>query len=215
MRDFPLFDTEFGIASLILKEVPYKKEAYIIIQSTVQPAELLRECVSFCRMVGAEKIYARGHEYLERLPLHTILYEMRGEVCRDQNPENLFPVTEQTAAEWRRIYNARMRNVDNGATMEAADEKKILESGGAYFVHREGNLLGIGWVEDTKLLAIAAVQPGAGERVLKTLMTLIPGETMSLEVASTNKKAIRFYEKMGFLPVGEVNRWYRVEGEKR
>ena len=214
MQDFPVFDTEFGIASLILKEVPYRQEAYIIIQSTQQPEELLRECVAFCRMVGAERIYARGHEYLERFPLHTVILEMHGEVRTDGKPENLFPVTQQTAAKWRGIYNESMRGVDNSATLEARDEKKLLESGGAYFVHRDGSLLGIGWLEDNKLLAIAATQPGAGERVLGTLMTLIPAETMTLEVASTNKRAIRFYEKMGFLTVGEVNRWYRVTGEK-
>ena len=210
MRDFPVFDTEYGIASLILKEVPYRQEAYIIIQSALQPEELLRECVSFCRMVGAEKIYARGHECVERFPLHTIIYEMRGQALTDREPDNLFPVTKETVARWRDIYNESMRPVDNGATLEARDEKRILDSGGAYFVHRTGELLGIGWLEDTKLLAIAAVRPGAGEAVLRTLMTLVPGESMTLEVASTNQRAIRFYERMGFLPVREISRWHSI-----
>ena len=26
MRDFPIFTTDYGVASLILKEIPYKKE---------------------------------------------------------------------------------------------------------------------------------------------------------------------------------------------
>ena len=76
MRDFPVFTTDFGVATLVLKEVPYKEVAYIIIQSALQPEELLKECVSFCRAVGAEKIYARGHETVEQYPLHTIIYEM-------------------------------------------------------------------------------------------------------------------------------------------
>ena len=92
-----MFTTEYGVASLILKEVPYRQEAYIIIQSTEQPGELLKECVSFCRMAGAEKIYAKGHELLEQYPLHTAVYEMRGTAWVDKDQlECLFPVTEET-----------------------------------------------------------------------------------------------------------------------
>ena len=29
MKDFPVFTTENGVASLILKEIPYRGEAYI------------------------------------------------------------------------------------------------------------------------------------------------------------------------------------------
>ena len=39
MRDFPVFTTEYGVASLILKEVPYRQEAYIILQATEAPEE--------------------------------------------------------------------------------------------------------------------------------------------------------------------------------
>ena len=213
MRDFPLFTTDFGVASLVLKEIPYREEAYITIQD-VQPdgfEEHLKECVSFCRMAGAEKIYAKGHEALEQYPLHTTVYEMRATAWVDKDQlACLFPVTEETVGRWRRIYNERMRAVDNAGTLESRDEKKILE-GGAYFVHRDGELLGIGWMEDTKLLAIASAKPGAGEQVMYTLMSLVEGADMTLEVASTNERAIRLYEKLGFLKTAEISRWYRVK----
>ena len=32
MRDFPIFTTEFGVSSLILKEIPYRGEAYMRIR---------------------------------------------------------------------------------------------------------------------------------------------------------------------------------------
>lgn len=70
MKDFPCFATDDGVASLILKEIPYRQEAYIRFQD-VQPGRLapfLEECVSFCRMAGAEKIYAQGHRELARYP---------------------------------------------------------------------------------------------------------------------------------------------------
>lgn len=213
MKDFPIFPTEYGVASLFLKEIPYRQEAYIRIRD-VQPGkfpELLEECVSFCRMAGAEKIYAAGHEGLESYPLHAAVYVMRG--TADPDPEkaaHLFPATEETVGEWRRICNEKMRSVDCSATQTSADEKEILESGGAYFVHDRGELLGIGWLRDGELLLIAAVKPGAGERVAHTFMSLMEGEQMTLDVASTNTRAIRLYEKLGFIKTGERIRWHRV-----
>jgi hypothetical protein len=213
VKDFPVFTTEYGVSSLILREVPYRQEAYIHIQD-VQPdgfSEHLKECVSFCRMVGAEKIYARGSTLLESCPLHTAVYEMRGTAWVDPSKlENLFPVTEETVSHWRGIYNKAMRNVDNAGTLESRDEKQIVASGSAYFVHRGGELLGIFWLEENKLLAIAAVQKGAGETVMHTMMSLREGMQMTLEVASTNERAIRLYERMGFLKTAELSRWYRV-----
>ena len=212
MKDFPVFTTEYGVASLILKEIPYRQEAYIHLQATQQPEELLQECVSFCRICGAERIYARGHEFLEKFPLHTAVYEMRGDAWADESKlEHLFPVTEETVGKWRSICNERMRCVDNAATQEARDEKEILASGGAYFVHRDGELLGIGWIRDNMLLAVATAQRGAGERVMHTMMSLMPGQSMTLEVASTNERAIRLYEKLGFVITREISRWYRVQ----
>jgi hypothetical protein len=213
MRDFPVFTTDFGVSSLILREIPYRQEAYIHIQD-VQPecfCEHLKECAAFCRMAGAERIFARGHDRLDTFPVHTAIYEMRGRAWVDpEKMENLFPVTEPTVSRWRSILNERMRGVDNGATLTSKDEKEILESGGAYFVHRSGELLGVGWLKDPELALVAAVKPGAGERVMHTLMSLMEGADMTLQVASTNTRAIRLYEKLGFLKVREISRWYNV-----
>lgn len=213
MKDFPVFPTEYGVVSLILKEIPYRGEAYIRIQD-VQPGcvqQLLQECVSFCRMAGADRIYAAGHPELERYPLYTAVLEMRGDAWVDREKlACLFPVTEETVCRWRTLYNERMARVDNAGTLEMRDEKWILESGGAYFVHDSGKLLGIGWMDDCKLLAAAAVEKGAGERVMHSLMSLVEGAAMSLEVASTNERAIRLYERLGFLKTTEISRWFRV-----
>lgn len=211
MKDFPVFTTEYGVASLFLKEIPYRETAYIVIRSSEQPEELLKECISFCRVCGAESIFAAGHPYLESYPLHSILYEMRGEAKPDESEvEQLWPVTEETVGRWRQLCNERMRNVDNTATQEKKDETEILKSGGAYFIHREGELLGLGWIDGGELLAVASVKPGAGKQVMHTLMSLVPGEQLKLQVVSTNERAIRLYEKLGFIKTAEIRRWYRV-----
>lgn len=211
MKDFPVFPTQHGAASLILKEIPYRGEAYIRIQSTQEPEALLKECIDFCVACGAERVYAAGHEALEAYPLHTSVYRMVGTIqLREEEIPSMFPVTEQTAGRWREYYNQRMKQVDNAATLESRDEAGIAQ-GNAYFVHRNGTLLGIGWMEENKLRAIASLQSGAGETLCRAMQSLIPQQQMTLEVASTNQKAIALYERMGLIKVEELSRWYRVK----
>ena len=50
MKDLPLFTTEHGVASLVLKEIPYQKTAYIILRDSLEPEALLKECADFCRV---------------------------------------------------------------------------------------------------------------------------------------------------------------------
>ena len=212
MKDIPVFDTETGVSTLILKEIPYKQIAYVKVQS-VQPGGLeehLRECVSFCRMCGAERVFASGHEGLEKWPLRcTVITMALGLDPSMEYGANLFPVTEETVGKWRMIYNEKMSPVDNTATLTARDETEIL-SGGAYFVHEDGELLGIGWVKGSELLCIASVKRGTGERVMKTLKTLSDSDRLTLDVASTNARALRLYERMGFVSVAEKAKWYQI-----
>ena len=211
MKDFPMFTTEFGLASLVLKEVPYRKEAYIVIQSSEDPEKLLEECISFCRMVGAEKIYARGHGYVEQYPLHCSILEMRGQIQRDETKvQHLWPVTTENIGKWRQLINERMTDVDNAGTLERTGEKEILDLGGAYFVHRSGELLGAGWIVEDEIRLVTAVRPGAGEQVMHTLLSTVTEQSVRLQVASTNSRAIRLYERLGLVKTAELRRWYRV-----
>ena len=209
MKDIPIFPTEYGIASLCLKEIPYSGSAYIQIQDAPEETvdRLLQECVGFCRACGAERFYYCGGS--ETGEPAFVLLKMTGCARTEQEKlEHLFPVTDQTVAQWRKIYNERMTAVPHSRTLSFGDEQEILRSGGAYFVHRAGTLLGIGWLEDTHLLAIASVEPGAGERVAHTLMSLVEGEQMTLEVSSQNQKALALYQRLGFLTTGISKKWY-------
>ena len=210
MRDFPVFATENGVASLVLKEIPYKQEAYIYLQDTQTPEALLKECADFCTAAGAERILASGHSILEQYPLHTVLICMR--CSREGIPDTdaaLFPVQPETFDTWREIYNRKMAAVHNAATITAFDREKVMGSG--YFVHRGDTLLGIGKVSGNTIEVVAAQQPGAGREVLAALCHAITGDTVELEVARENLPAVRLYEKMGFVPVREISRWYRIK----
>ena len=213
MKDFPVFPTEHGVASLTLREIPYKQTAYIEVQD-VQPGELpelIEECAGFCRACGAEQIFAGGRGEFPEESYSASVYEMRLNRLVQEDPQAcLFPVTAETAARVRTIYNEAMADVDFSATLTSRQEQEIAQNGGAYFVHREGELLGIGWMQEEEMKAIVSVKPGMGQTVADALFSVTPSEQIRLEVASTNHRAIRLYERMGFLKTREVMRWYRV-----
>lgn len=209
MKDIGIFPTEYGVASLILREIPYRAEAYIRIQDVQEGSLplLLAECAAFCKACGAERILWTGVE-TDEAPAMSVL-RMRGTAWVDPSLlEQLFPVTEQTVSRWRQIYNERMRSVPQARTLSFTDEKELAEAQGTYFVHHNGELLGIGWLEDAHLLAIASCKPGAGERVAHTLMSLVEGSDLTLEVADSNEKAIALYQKLGFIPTGIAGQWF-------
>ena len=211
MKDIPVFDTEFGVASLILRDIPYCQRAYIKLQVALEPEKLVQECVQFCRMCGAEQIYAAGHTCLETYSLHATLVEMRcSRESIGQTQACLFPVTEETVSQWLQIYNARMENVPNAAYMDHAQGRELVKKGDGYFVHQDGKLLGIGKVSEDLLDAVIAVEPGAGETVVKALVSLVQTDTVRLLVAKENHRAMRLYDRMGFLAVQEVSKWYKI-----
>lgn len=211
MKDIPVFTTEFGVASLILREVPYQQTAYVRLQATEEPDKLLRECVKFCRMVGAEKILVKDAEGLCGYPLYTAIWQMRAMTgSLGDTDAALFPVQERTADEFQRIYNDKVSHIPNAAWMDGADKKEMLQTGEGYFVHRGEQLLGIGRVLGGEIRFLAAVQSGTGADVVKALAHAITEDTVTVEVAAANEKAVRLYERLGFVKIAELSRWYRV-----
>lgn len=211
MKDIPMFTTEYGVASLFLREITYRGRAHIKIQSTLEPEKLLEECVAFCRMCGAQWIDAAGHEYLEKYPLITAILAMQCDRSRiGETDACLFPVTEQTLQQWLDIYNDRMKDVPNAAYMDSKDGQELLKSGDGYFVHRGGRLLGIGKAKDDFIDTVIAVMPGAGETVVQAMCSALQCDVVKLWVASANLRAVKLYERMGFVPTKELSRWHQI-----
>ena len=211
MKDIPVFTTENGAASLFLREIPYRSRAHIKIQSSEDPLALLEECISFCKMCGAEWIEAAGGPALEKFPLITSLMIMqRDREGIAESDAALFPVTEETLSRWLDIYNDRMKDVPNAAYMSRKDGEDLLKSGDGYFIHRNGELLGIGKAKEDYLDTVISVVPGAGQTVVQALCSLLTEDIVRLMVADAYLRAVRLYERMGFVKVKEVSRWYRV-----
>ncbi len=212
MKNFPFFTTQFGVAALTLREVPYQGKAYIKILDTQEPERLLKECVDFCRAVGADEIFASGHEYLEKYPLHTALWHMRcSALSIGDTAASLWPVQEETVAQFRRIYNEKAKNLPNSVWMDDAEEKTMLTQGDGYFIHKDGMLLGIGRVKGEEIRFLASVQPGAGEDVVRALAHATTGDYIMLEVASANRKAVALYSRLGFIKTAELSAWYKIK----
>lgn len=211
MKNIPVFATEFGVGSLILKDVPYTQIAYVRIESASSPQEFVNECVSFCRAAGADNIYATGHEILLGYPHHTSILRMACPRDRiDETDAAVFPVTEKTLDRWLEIYRDKMRHIPNAAYMTQADADAMLKRGDGYFIHRDGDLLGIGIAAGETVELVTSLKPGAGKDVVRALNHALFGEQMILEVASTNEKAIRLYESLGFVITTELSKWYKI-----
>jgi hypothetical protein len=211
MRDMPMFTTENGVASLTLNQIPYTKSAWIRIQNSVSPQALLEECIAFCKAVDAEYIYATGDSCCEKYTEHTKILNMQADIeMIGDTDAALFPVNGHTREEWRAIYNDKIKSVPNGAWMTVDRSKDMLEQGSGYFVHRDGSLLGTGMVDGNKLSWVASVQPGAGVDVVRALCHAVTEQTVRLEVASANIKAMQLYQKLGFIPISTISEWYKI-----
>lgn len=143
--------------------------------------------------------------------MHTSILQMRA--YRDSLGDTdaaLFPLQEKTMHSWRKIYNDRMAEVDNAAWMSEIAMKSLLSEGSAYFVHRNGILLGIGKASDDRIDAVASIVKGAGRDVVCALAHALCSENVVIEVASTNQRAIALYERLGFITVKELSKWYQI-----
>lgn len=211
MRDIPMFCTDLGVASLVLKNVPYTKEAYIHFRDAEDKKGFLKECCDFCVAAGADRVYATGDDFLQSYPHHTTVVKMQcsKDALKDTDAM-LFPAQEKTLDAWREIYNRRMLKVPNASYMTLHDVRKRMDAGELYFVHKNGNLLGIGAVSAGNIDAVASVLPGVGEDVLLSLCSIMLEPVVLLSVASNNVPAVALYERLGFVTVEELERWYKI-----
>lgn len=209
MKDLPLFTLEWGVVSLTMQQIPYTQKAYVRILQCSDFEKLIFECESFCRAAGARNIYITGHERCESLPVYTHIWEMIKSLHSSPVLEaSLFPVTQKTLIQWLDIYNPLAVLIPNGRYIDQREGNKFLSEAALYFVHQQGQLLGIGAVKDDEIMWISASKPGNGETVLNALCSAVFKDVVRLQVSSENKRAISFYQRNGFSVVSQIGTWY-------
>lgn len=212
MRDIPIFTTENGVASLFLKKIAYTGQAYIVIRDSRSPKAFLDECVAFCLSAGASRVYASGDPSLSEYPMHTQMIKLsRTRSGLPESDAEIAAIEETELTQWRKDYNARMLPVDNSAPMTMEDARKHLGDGDAYYIRKDGKKIGLGIASGEQIDTLISLVPGMGQTVLLALNQVLTGTDIYLTVASTNQRALRLYEKLGFAKIGIISDWYAVK----
>ncbi len=217
MQNIPIFTAANGLASLVLREIPFSGRAYVMLRSVWKdPAALAAECADFCRMAGAKEVYV-SHDCKD-LPL-AHAYDMVELSCRKEtlpaltDPVALLPLTAERAEEWLAVYNRCFTPIAGAAAYDRREMNRLLKDKTAFWVERDGVCAAI--VEETSHgLAAIAVLPeyrGMGTAVALTALHRSNAPVLTVKTASTNGPALAMYGRLGFEQTQIVSRWWLAE----
>ncbi len=211
MRDIPFFTTEFGVAALTLREIPYTGRAYCKLLDSRQPEKLTEECKCFCRAAGAEEVYMSGHGVLESYPVQAAVWALEQEISQiPRGTAELLPLQPEEGETWRQLYNEKMAAVPCAAYLLRQDVTGLLREGRAYWVCQAGAQIGLGILSDGRVDGIVSLVPGMGEAAMGALCAGLDTPNITLEAAEENLPAMGLYARLGFHKTTCLTRWYRV-----
>lgn len=221
MKNIPVFLAQSGTATLILREIPHRGTAYIVLR-TVYPGQLLDligECAAFCRSCGAKDCLVSPGDTQEtpNLPLaYAIcrLHCLKERLPRPFTPFPLVPMTPDNDAIYQRIYNRCFSGVSHAMTYDRAQIERIRRCGQqAYLALAEdGTACGIGELHGSELAAVGLLPEyrGQGTALTRTLLELCPGPELTLTVVSDNLPALCVYDRLGFTVTATESQWYQA-----
>lgn len=216
MKDIPVFTGAHGIATLVLKEIPWSGCGYVIVRSIWTNAEaFLQECLGFCRACGAAQVYASwGCETLPAEHAYDMVQMEREKMGLPLGtPVELEVLTRENAPEFLQVYDRSFRDVPNAASYGQKDIARLLGEDTAYLVRREGVCAAIAEISKEGLEAVAVLPEyrGLGYDVTLAVLPMIPSKTLRLKVASTNERAMALYARIGFVKTAVLSRWWAVK----
>lgn len=217
MKDIPIFTTQTGTASLILREIPYQQTAYVLVRTLFHndASDLLSECGAFCVQAGAERVLAAWPDHPLNLPVDHEMVELsrpKAGLPRPDPAVPLTPLTRDNAPTYQTIYNRLFHRISGAASCRSEDINRLLTTGTAFLALQDGIPAGIGEIEGSDLRAVGVLPEyrGLGRHLTLTLLHRLPGPELCLSAASTNERAMRLYNSLGFRPRRTLVRWYLV-----
>lgn len=217
MQNIPIFTAANGLATLILREIPFSGRAYVMFRSVWKdPAALAAECASFCRMAGAGEVYV-SHDCKE-LPL-AHAYDMVELRCEKEalpaltDPVELLPLTAERAEEWLEVYNRSFAPIPGAAAYDRREMTRLMKDKTAFWVERDGSCAAIVEEKPDGLAAIAVLPRyrGLGTATALTALHRAQAQVLTVRTASTNERALAMYDRLGFQTKEIVSRWWLAE----
>lgn len=217
MQNIPVFTARNGMASLVLREIPHNRAAYILVRAVWngQTEGLLQECAAFCRGAGAETVYAS--DGLAPLPAEHAYDVLRLSCLKKQLPVpesavELEPVSLQNGDAYLEIYNTCFRDMPGAAYYDSRDLKRLLQQKNGFLARKGGQYAGVAELDPDGLAGIAVLPEfrGLGYDLALTALMRVDSEVLSLKVASTNLRALALYRKIGFENDTRVSSWWRL-----
>jgi len=216
MRDIPFFTAAGGSAMLVLREIPYKKMAYVILHSAEEKnrSAFFLECMSFCRAAGAEKVLlCTQQEITGQEPLFQLLrWERQAPVPTAPAALllRLIPVTEEREADFLALYNVIFGGAPSAATLTKHNFSAQTRACRTYLAEINGQMAGVGQLHEREIRCIGLLPQfrGNGMALMTELLRELGEETAWLQATSDNAAALRLYTKMGFSRKETLSHWY-------
>ena len=216
MKNIPVFTSAYGIATLILREIPWNGCAYVLVRSVWngQAAALLEECRGFCRAVGAKEVFAVYET--EELPAEHA-YDMIAMArpkagLPEGKPVELEPLTRENSGAYLEIYNSCFAAVPSAASYDRDSLEPLYGEELAWLAKVDGVYAGVAEISKEGLEGIAVLPEyrGLGYDLALAVLQMVPSTMLRLKVASTNSRALCLYERLGFSREAVQKRWYRL-----
>jgi GNAT superfamily N-acetyltransferase len=220
MKNIPVFLSQSGTATLILREIPFSGKAYVLLR-TILPdclSSLLQECGDFCRQCGAETIYVSSEAGKTPLPIShaydILLLSVQKDGLPSGTPFPLVPMDENNDSIYLRLYNQCFQNVSHALSYDREQLRRIYRSGQQAFIalSEDGTPCGMGELHGNELAAVGLLPEyrGRGYDLTLSLLSHCEGPEITLTVASDNAPALGLYDKLGFHVTGIESSWYSL-----
>lgn len=216
MNNIPIFPSQGGTAVLILREIPFTKKAYIILELVVEEnlSAMISECAAFCRGCGAEECFVSRKTVPLPLPHAYDIIEM--ETLKSSLPQGkpvtLAGIQEDNDSIYINLYNRCFSTVSGSAAYDRSQIRRI------YLLHQkaflallpDGTPFGFGELHENELAAVGVLPQyrGRGYDLTLSLLSHCPGPKITLTVASDNLPAQKLYQRIGFQETRVVSHWY-------